>query len=134
MTNPVQDLVTLFNTDAGLALTKGTDLFQGHLSGPNANIEVNSVFISSVGGPEPTRVMGLGTEIRTALLQIMLRWSKFAAGNIKAQAIQNVLQDAAISGYLDIKNTESSPLAIGQDDNGHYIFMMICSMTYEESA
>lgn len=134
MTNPVSGVVDFLDGEAGLSLTKGTNLWQGHPIGPNSAVPTDAVFVSPAGGPPPQRFMGLTSEIRYTLIAIHLRWSKFGAGNLKAQAIQKALQDAAISGYLDIEAMESLPTYIGQDDNGHHLFMSIVRVVYEEVA
>lgn len=134
MTNPIKDMVNFLHLDGTLSLTRGTNLYQGLVSGPDSQIPVNAVFVSSISSEQPQRVMGLGTEIRSAMVQIMLRWSRFGAGNTKAQAIQIILQDAAISGYLDIVGMESLPTHIGQDEGGHHLFMSIYKMVFEETS
>lgn len=132
--NPVSDLVNTLDGDSALGLTKGTDLWQGPSRGPNDNIPIDSVFVYSDGGLDPQRFMGQVSEIREALLIVRTRSHKFTVGNLRAQAIQNTLQGAVISGYLDIVATESLPVSLGVDENGNHLFMSIFKMVFEEVA
>ena len=135
--NPIGDVVSLLNSDAGLGLTVGTDLFVGNMRGPNSKIPVNAVFVAPGSADVPTRVMGEVNEIRQVLALIRIRWKTFGAGDAKARAIQNALQAASLPGpsvYLDFFSTESLPTSLGQDGEGHHLWTTIFTVVYEEIA
>lgn len=133
MANPSADLVT-FLAGAGLGFIKGTNLFQGDFRGPDTIFPIEACFIGSLPGPESDRIMGRSKEIRYYVMTIRLRWSRFAAGNLKARAIQNELQDASISGYLDIVATQSQPNSLGESAEGHHLWSFGITMIAEETA
>lgn len=133
-TNPVADLVDFLDADSSIGLTKGTDLFQGTMRGVSDDVPRNAVFVYSEGGVDPQRFMTQVTEIRYTLIAVRTRWSKFAGGNAKAQAIQNALQGASISGYMDIVASESLPTSLGQDESGNHLFLSVFRMTFERTA
>lgn len=132
MSDPVSDLVDYLDGDSALGLVKGTDLFQGPMRGVSDDVGRDAVFISAIGGPAPQRFMGQEREFRRVLLTVRVRWGKFAGGHAKSQAIQNTLQGASISGYLDVKSSESFPTYIGQDESGNHIFLSNYELAYEE--
>lgn len=133
MSNPNADLVT-FLAGAGLSLTKGTNLYQGAFRGPDGKVGRNAVFVYPSGSPPPVRSMGQTTEVRFALMLVQTRWAKYAEGNLKAQAIQNALQGASISGYLDVVLGESLPVYLGQDEVGDHLFLSTVRMVFNQDA
>ena len=134
MAEPIGDMVTFLAAVVGLSLTKGTDLFLGDFRGPNDNFPINCLFVDGLGGPEPDRTMGQVKEIRYHTLTLRLRWKKFGAGNLKAQAIQNALQGVSISGYLDVVALQSLPVSLGQSAEGHHLWSMGFMLTEERTA
>ena len=132
MTNPLLDMAT-FLAGAGLSLTKGTNLFWGIQRGVGGGVPVNAVFVIGGGGTEPQRVMGRGLEIRRPFVIIRVRWSSNGGGDTKARAIQDALDGASISGYLDVKALNSEPQAIGQGSDGNHLWTMQYELVYNKS-
>lgn len=129
--DPVSDFVDYLDGDSTLGLTKGTDLFEGPLRAVGDYVQRNAVFVHSIGGPEPQRVMTQTSEIQRVVLSVTTRWDRYSAGNTKAQAVQNALQGASISGYLDVRSTESLPTLIGQDAQANSLFMSMFELVRE---
>lgn len=123
-----------FLAAAGLGFTRGTNIFPGPVKGPDSRFPKSCVFCVPAPGAEPQRVMGQSVEVRYTIINVTYRAAKFAAGDAKARAIQNALQGAVISGYMDIKALQSSPAAIGQDGEGNYLWSMGFQLTFEETA
>lgn len=132
MSNPSLDLVNALT--GNLSLTKNSNLFVGRPRGPDSSVPKNAIFIYNLGGPAPTRFMGLTREIRFALIGIQTRWAKEAAGTQKAQAVQKHLQDISISGYLDVASTQALPTSLGTDENGLFSFLTVMTMVFDSES
>ena len=132
MTNPLSDMAT-FLAAAGLGLTKGTNLFWGTQRGVGGGVPINAVFVIGGGGTEPERTMGRTLEIRHPFVIIRVRWSSNGAGDAKARAIQDALDNATISGYLDVRALNSEPQSIGQGTDGNHLWTMQYELVYNKS-
>ena len=130
--NPVTTMVALLNADVTLGLTKGTNLFGGAPRGPDADVAVNSVFVSPSAGGLPVRTMGEVAEIRFAVVNVRVRNSKHGAGLEQAIAIQNVIQASVIAGYLDINLLQSAPTLLGEDAETNPMWSLGVEMKFEE--
>ena len=129
--NVLTDFVTFIGA-AGIGLTAGTNLFIGPIKARSAVVPVDAVFATSAGGPPPERSMGQVEETRRAIVSLQVRWSTMVAGDSKIRAIQNALQGAGISGYLDVGSVESEPVLIGRDSEGYYLFLLNFELVYNE--
>jgi hypothetical protein len=131
--DPPDDLAT-FIAAAGLSLTKGTNLFVSTLREVSADIPKNAVFLFGSAGASPERTMGEVTEVRHPHVLIRVRWSSFSSGNTKIRAIQDALQAASISGYLDVVALQAEPLNLGQDAEGLHMWGLTYQMVYENAS
>lgn len=131
MSDTVTDLVNFLSTNV-VGITSGTNLFQGPPRGPNNRFPGRSVFVTGLGGAEAARVMQEVSETRFAVLNVLTRWRGFAAGNTLTRLIQDTLQAADISGYLDVVALQSEPTFIGEDAENNFLWSMGYQLVYEE--
>ncbi len=129
MTVPATDVATEL-AGAGIGLTLGTNLFMGPMRDASASVPKNVVFVKGLPGGLPQRTMGESDEIRSPLVSVNVRWTTFDAGDTKIRQVQEALQAATISGYIDVVAQQSEPLVLGQDNEGLHLFMMIFSLKY----
>ena len=129
MTVPATDVATEL-AGAGIGLTLGTNLFMGPMRDASASVPKNAVFVKGLPGGLPQRTMGESDEIRSPLVSVNVRWTTFDAGDTKIRQVQEALQAATISGYIDVVAQQSEPLVLGQDNEGLHLFMMIFSLKY----
>lgn len=131
MRDVVADITDFISSNVG-GVTKGTNLFQGPRRGPSSRFPKRSVFVTSGGGQEPTRTMQESSEHRFALINVEIRWHGFAAGNLLVRLVQDTLQAAAISGYLDVVSLQSEPVFLGEDDENNFLWSLGYELIYEE--
>jgi len=129
MTVPATDVATHL-AGMGISLTLGTNLFTGGIRDVRTGIPKNAVFVKGLPGGLPQRTMGEENEIRSPLVSVNVRWTTFDGGDTKMREIQEVLQAATISGYIDVMAQQSEPLVLGQDNEGLHLSMMIFSLKY----
>ena len=129
MTVPATDVATEL-AGAGIGLTLGTNLFMGQIRNVSASVPKNAVFVKGLPGGLPQRTMGESDEIRSPLVSVNVRWTTFDGGDTKIRQVQEALQAATISGYIDVVAQQSEPLVLGQDNEGLHLFMMIFSLKY----
>jgi hypothetical protein len=129
MSNPGEDLVD--HITGSLGLTKQTNLFYGPMRKVGTSVPVNAVFINSGAGAPPSRVMSERFEVRNPVVAIRVRWSNYSDGAAKAKAVQNFLQGASVSGYLDIRPLQSEPTYIEINEQGHHLWTMSYVIAYE---
>ena len=132
--DPIDAVLDLIEADGGLAFTRGTNSFRGQPRGPNDKFPINSVFVGLQPGAPPQRFMGQVSEIRNPIISVRLRWSKFADGDSKSQAIQHSLHADSISGYLDLTTLQSAPTSLGEDSEGHHFWAISVSLVVEQTA
>jgi hypothetical protein len=130
MTKVLTDVVSFLSTNVA-GISKGTNLFQGPPRGPNNRFPKLSVFVQSLPGEEPVRTMQEVSEHRFANVSIIVRWKQFAAGDTLTRLIQDTLQAASISGYLDVVALQSEPSFIGEDAENNFIWSMGYQLIYE---
>ena len=133
MTVPATD-VAAHLAGAGISLTLGTNLFTGPMRDVSASVPKNAVFVKGLPGGLPQRTMGEVDEIRSPLVSVNVRWTTFDGGDTKIRQIQEALQAAAISGYIDVVAQQSEPLVLPSDNEGLHMFMMIFSLKYVDAA
>ncbi len=133
MTVPATDVATEL-AGAGIGLTLGTNLFMGPMRDASASVPKNAVFVKGLPGGLPQRTMGESDEIRSPLVSVNVRWTTFDAGDTKIRQVQEALQAATISGYIDVVAQQSEPLVLGQDNEGLHMFMMIFSLKYIDAS
>ena len=129
MTVPATDVATHL-AGASISLTLGTNLFTGPVRDVSASVPKNAVFVKGLPGGLPQRTMGEVDEIRSPLVSVNVRWTTFDGGDTKIRQIQEALQAATISGYIDVAAQQSEPLVLGQDNEGLHMSMMIFSLKY----
>lgn len=128
--NVARDLKDAIDGDSSLGLTSGTNLFASQIRAASAQIPKDCVFVIGESGPEPIRSMGQSEEVRIAFTQIVVRWSKFAAGSTTARAIMDSLQGSSISGYLDLVALQSEPTVLGEDSEGLHLWSISYQLVY----
>ncbi len=128
---PAQAIATEIGTQVG-ALTLGTNLFHSTVRAPDVLVPKDCVFAWNGGGVPPLRTMGEPDEIRSAIVMVGVRDSKYADGNSLAILIMNSLQAQSIATYLDLELVNSSPRSLGQDADGLHHFGMEFILTYQE--
>jgi len=133
MTVPATDVATEL-AGAGIGLTLGTNLFTGGIRDVRTGIPKNAVFVKGLPGGLPQRTMGESDEIRSPLVSVNVRWTNFDGGDTKIRQVQEALQAAAISGYIDVVAQQSEPLVLGQDNEGLHLFMMVFSLKYIDAS
>lgn len=115
-----------------------SNVFAGFIMGPNSEVPTDAVFLLPVSGEAPTRFMGRRQEIRWGFVQITIRGSTFEWASQTAYHIMQRLQRAQEFeeelDYLEICNTESAPILIGQDESGNHLLMTIARMVYVEES
>ena len=129
--NPPRDVAS-FLAGAGLGVTLGTNMFFGPQREVSNVVPINAIFLMGRGGPAPIRSMTQVSEIRNPIVNIRVRWNKFAAGDTKVRAIQDALQGASISGYLDVEALQSEPSVIGEREEGHHFWLLSIGLAFEE--
>jgi hypothetical protein len=133
MTVPATDVATHL-AGMGISLTLGTNLFTGGIRDVRTGVPKNAVFVKGLPGGLPERTMGEVDEIRSPLVSVNVRWTTFDGGDTKIRQIQEALQAATISGYIDVAAQQSEPLVLGQDNEGLHMFMMIFSLKYVDAS
>ena len=133
MTVPATDVATEL-AGAGIGLTLGTNLFMGPMRDASASVPKNAVFVKGLPGGLPQRTMGESDEIRSPLVSVNVRWTTFDAGDTKIRQVQEALQAATISGYIDVVAQQSEPLVLPPDNEGLHMFMMIFSLKYIDAS
>jgi len=135
MTVPATDIAVEL-AGAGISLTLGTNLFTGPIRDVSATTGVpkNAVFVKGLPGGLPERTMGEGDELRSPLVSIQVRWTTFNDGDTKVRQIQEALQAASISGYLDVLAQQSEPLVLPPDNEGLHQWSMIFLLKYLDDA
>ena len=128
----VQAKVLDYIENAGIGFTRGTNLF-GPEIGPNNQIPVNALFSTTTGGPEPFRTMR-SNELRSPIINFMLRWSSYGEGRSKAIEVMNTLQGAEISGLLFVALTESEPDYVTRTEDGNHKWSFGVSVDYNQDA
>ncbi len=128
---PAQALATEMGTQVA-ALTLGTNLFHSTMRAPDGFVPEDCVFAWTGGGVPPLRTMGEPDEIRSAIVMVGVRDSKYADGNALALSIMNSLRAKSIATYLDLELVNSSPRSLGQDADGLHHFGMEFILTYQE--
>lgn len=131
MTTPAQDLVNSLDADSSLGVAKGVSLFSGPMRAVSTNIPVDAVFIYPVGGIMPVRVMGQGKEVRNVGVFIRIRNKTYSSGDSLARAIVNYLQTISVTGYLDVKVSQSEAIYAGPTQEGYHLFTLTVSMVYQ---
>ena len=126
---PATDVATHL-AGAGISLTLGTNLFTGGIRDVRTGVPKNAVFVKGLPGGLPQRTMGEVNEIRSPLVSVSVRWTTFGDGDTKMRQIQEALQAAAISVYMDVVAQQSEPLVLPPDNEGLHMFMMIFSLKY----
>lgn len=129
MTTPATDVATHL-AGMGISLTLGTNLFTGGIRDVRTGVPKNAVFVKGLPGGLPQRTMGEDNEIRSPLVSVSVRWTTFDGGDIKIREIQEVLQAATISGYMDVAAQQSEPLVLPQDNEGLHMLMMVFLLKY----
>ena len=124
MSNPAQSVALELESQASLSLTLGTNLFIGVVRAVGTGIPINCVFVRGVGGPSPIRFMGQVKEIQRPFVNVSIRWQRFQEGDAKMRAIQNTLQAASITGFLDVVANQSEPFVLSQDAVGYHNWSM----------
>ena len=133
MTVPATDVATHL-AGASISLTLGTNLFTGPVRDVSASVPKNAVFVKGLPGGLPQRTMGEEDEIRSPLVTVNVRWTTFGDGDTKIRQIQEALQAATISGYIDVAAQQSEPLVLPPDNEGLHMFMMIFSLKYVDAS
>ncbi len=133
MTVPATDVATEL-AGAGIGLTLGTNLFMGPMRDASASVPKNAVFVKGLPGGLPQRTMGESDEIRSPLVSVNVRWTTFNAGDTKIRQVQEALQAATISGYIDVVAQQSEPLVLPPDNEGLHMFMMVFSLKYIDAS
>lgn len=133
MANPVEDLADFIATQSAVSLIRGTDLFAGPTRAPDDFIPQNAVFVRSLGGPEPERVMGDGDHTRRALVSITVRWNRYEEGQSLGKTIIDSLQTGQVSGYLDVFAAQPEPDDLPQEREGLHAFGINVVMVYRQT-
>lgn len=108
------------------SVTKGSNLFIGELPAK----PVNCAAVTSGTGQPPIRVASGKDQIHRTLLFVRVRDKKYNDGNELAVEILNGLQEADISGYLDVQLNQTYPNNLGQDSDGNYRFQFSFTIIY----
>lgn len=114
----VDQKVRTYLEGAGIGLTKGTNLFGPELA-PEGGVPVNGVFITTAGGRAPMRAMG-SSEVRSAIINVLVRWDSYAGGLSICLDIMDALQGADVSGTLYVESTESNPTYLARTEEGYH--------------
>ncbi len=128
---PSEDMVD-FLAAASLSFTKGTNAFMGPIREHSRQVPKNCLFVNNSPGSPPSRVMGDSVNFRNVVVDIRIRWNKFAAGDAKARAVMDALQGASISGYLDVGLVMSEPSPMQRDMNDLFIWQVLAFMFYQK--
>lgn len=129
---PAADVIAFLN--GKLSLVTGTNLFEGGIRPATNGIPRNAVFITETGGNPPIRVMSQINEIHRVFVFIRVRWSDYASGVAKTEAIRQELQAASIAGYLDFSALQSRATYVGLIEQGDHIWMLGYTITFEQAA
>jgi hypothetical protein len=100
----------------------------------SASVPKNSVFVKGLPGGLPERTMGEVDELRSPLVSVQVRWTTFGDGDTKVRQIQEAMQAASISGYLDVMAQQSEALVLPQDNEGLHQWSMIFLLKYLDDA
>lgn len=132
--NPARSLMNSLDGDSALGLTKGTNLFYGTIRSTSSFVSKNAVFLLGAAGPPPLRSMQQVDEIRTAFINIQVRWNKFSTGDQKVRDIMNFVQALSVATFIDVRNSQSEPSFIGEEGEGNFLWSLGVEMTYIEIA
>lgn len=117
--------------DANVAsLTKGTNLFWSRMRAASQTVPVIACFVTSAGGPPPITTMGNKHAMRFPIVDITLRHRSVTTGEALIREIQDLLQDANISGYLNVDPIMSEPTSAGPDEDGNFLWTLLYSIPY----
>lgn len=134
MPNPEQDLATHIGTDVAAA-TLATNCFHGPVRPVEDGYPAQSVYCFEMGGPPADPFNGESTRLVRAHVKVRVRSAKDKYGGSTgkgwADAIYASTEHAAISGYVNVRNLEGSPMHIGQDNGGRHEWSWTVEMMYE---
>lgn len=117
--------------NSSLGLSKGSNLFPGPFRKDDVGVAKDAVFVHSNGGPAAQRVMGESSEIRTEVINIYHRASRFSAGKTLMREIKDFLTANAPAGCLDLYTLSSGPNYLGQDNQNNSIFSLNLAVVHE---
>ena len=129
--NPPKD-VAVFLAAAGIGLTLGTNIFHGPTKIPSAQVPKDAVFITGGSGASPDRSMSQAFEIRMPIVHVLTRESRFEEGDATARDVNDALQGASITGYLDVVALESEPNPVVTDSEGLHYWRQSFQLTYQQ--
>jgi hypothetical protein len=130
-TLPAAAVVALLS--GGNGLTAGTNLFACAELPPDATVPHKAVFAAEYGGLAPMPLIGVGRDIRSMSVQVMVRGEPDDTDGARtlAWAVWNSLQRTAPNGYIDCLCNQSGPVYLGKDDTEHPKFSVNLSLRYE---
>ena len=134
-TTPDADVRDHLDTNVA-ALTTGTNLFNSKLRAVGDGIPVEAVFCMASGGPPPEAYLqgGVGDEARFSAVSCFIRSENrdFSGGQDLARTVRDALHHQDISGYHDVRASETEPIYVGEDDDGNHNWTANFELWHEE--
>jgi len=129
--DPVKD--TCDQIETGGYATVGTDLFRGVVRPRDTvtGMPVNAVFCRATNSGAPSGTLSDQDILRSATVQVWVRYATYDAGDAQAQNIYDYLGANTPDGYLNLALTTSNPFFIGQDRSGFYEWTMNAELLYD---
>lgn len=132
------DVATALDTDAGLSLTLGTNLFRGKMRAYEAeSFPRECVACEAAGGPAPQDYCNGNThtpQMRDPVVQVMVRGDArdYSGGETLARAVWDSLHDNPPSGYIHMRCMNATPLYVGEDEDGSHLWSINVALRIEE--
>ena len=129
--DPVKDLCDQIET--GGYATVGTNLFRGAVRPRDTvtGMPVNAIFCRATGSAAPNGTFSDQDVLRSATIQVWVRYATYDAGDQQAQEIFDYLGANTPDNYLNLGLLSSNPFFIGQDRSGFYEWSINVELLYD---